>query len=106
MYIFDRGEKYGLAQGASDIDGILNALMRLGIFYFWSLVSGSKVYIYFNGFATRAVILKKSRHFVPNDLSQLSGKRVERNEEVRNLHCSALLSSAAASCYIDWLPNR
>ncbi|GMT05025.1 hypothetical protein PENTCL1PPCAC_27199, partial [Pristionchus entomophagus] len=30
MYIFDRSEKYGLAQGASDIDGILNALMRSG----------------------------------------------------------------------------
>ncbi|KAF8383784.1 hypothetical protein PRIPAC_72926 [Pristionchus pacificus] len=32
MYIFDRSEKYGLAQGASDIDGILNALMRRGNF--------------------------------------------------------------------------
>ncbi|GMT31299.1 hypothetical protein PFISCL1PPCAC_22596 [Pristionchus fissidentatus] len=30
IHIFDRSEKYGLAQGASDIDGILNALMRSG----------------------------------------------------------------------------
>ncbi|GMR31592.1 hypothetical protein PMAYCL1PPCAC_01787, partial [Pristionchus mayeri] len=30
IFAFDRNEKYGLAQGASDIDGILNALMRSG----------------------------------------------------------------------------